>query len=152
MLTIKEDFCHIGESRLVFQPVGLEKESRPDHIAPPIQVEEFHDLELDPVACVKEYLKRTKPLRQTDSLFVTLMSPHKAASTSCLASWIVKVIEQSGQKGSGGSVRSMSTSKAIAQGASIESVLEAGDWVRESTFRRFYYKPNPLSFASAVLS
>ena len=63
-----------------------------------------------------------------------------------------KVISLSGQTGSGGSVRSASASRALSRGASLEEVLSAGDWARESTFRLFYYKPGPFSFVDSVLS
>ena len=58
----------------------------------------------------------------------------------------------SGQAGSGGSVRSASTSYAVARGASLETVLQAGDWARASTFRKFYFKAVPLSFHDLVLN
>ena len=101
--------------------------------------------------CVKEYIKRTKDIRQTSAFFVTIQKPHKAAVKATLSSWIVKVIKQSGQSGSSGSIRSVSSSKAVYSGATLETVMAAGDWVRESTFARHYYRPNTLSFAEAVL-
>ena len=58
------------------------------------------------------------------------------------------MIKQSGQSGSSGSIRSVSSSKAV---STLETVMAAGDWVRESTFARHYYRPNTLSFAEAVL-
>ena len=151
MLSIEDGYSNISENRISFQPCGLEKESRVDHIAPPIVIESFHDSELDPVICVKEYIKRTKDIRQTSAFFVTIQKPHKAAVKATLSSWIVKVIKQSGQSGSSGSIRSVSSSKAVYSGATLETVMAAGDWVRESTFARHYYRPNTLSFAEAVL-
>ena len=104
------------------------------------------------MACVKEYVYRTKDIRQSSAFFVTLNQPHKSAGKATLSAWIVKVIKQSGQSGSGGSVRSVASSKAVSGGAPLETVLAAGDWARESTFKRFYYKPSPLSFLEAVLN
>lgn len=151
MLSLKEGYCNFGENRVTFQPIGLEKESRLDHIAPPLVVESFSDVNLDPVACIKHYVERTKAIRNSSSFFVTLNQPHKTAGKATLSAWIVKVIKQSGQTGSGGSVRSVASSKAVSSGAPLETVLAAGDWARESTFKRFYYKPGPLSFSDAVL-
>ena len=151
MLSIKDGYCVMSENRMTFQPIGLEKESRLDHIAPPIVVEAFDDANLDPVSCVSTYLERAKDIRKSSNLFVTLNQPHKAAGKTTLSAWIVKVIKQSGQNGSGGSVRSAASSKAVSSGAPLETVLAAGDWARESTFKRFYYKPGPLSFSDAVL-
>ena len=62
------------------------------------------------------------------------------------------MIGLSGQKGTGGSVRSGSSSYALSKGASIATVLEAGDWSRISTFKKHYYKPVPLSYSEHVLN
>ena len=85
-------------------------------------------------------------------LFVITRLPHSAAKKTTIGTWISKVISLSGQTGSGGSVRSASASRALSRGASLEEVLSAGDWARESTFRLFYYKPGPFSFVDSVLS
>ena len=69
-----------------------------------------------------------------------------------LANWIKSVIVMSGQTGTGGSSRSAASSRAIGRGTDLQCVMVAGDWARESTFRRFYYKPGPLSFVQSVLS
>ena len=68
-----------------------------------------------------------------------------------LASWIKSVIIMSGQSGTGGSSRSVVSTRAIGRGADLQAVMATGDWARESTFRRFYYKPSPLSFVQSVL-
>ena len=57
----------------------------------------------------------------------------------------------SGQSGTGGSSRSAASSRAIGRGADLQAVMAAGDWARELTFHRFYYKPGPLSFVQSVL-
>ena len=153
MLTIKEGFCEVSESYIKFQPDGLEKHSRPGLVATPLKLNSFNeDPRIDPVYYVKAYLKRTKLIRKSDKLFVTHNAPHKDASTSTITRWIAKVISQSGQHGSGGSVRSGSSSYALARGASIETVLEAGDWSRVSTFKKFYFKPVPLTYMEHVLN
>ena len=152
LLSVKKGYCCLSESKAKFQPVGLEKQSREQHIAPPLELEAFEDKKCDPVACVREYISRTESIRASDQLFVSITLPHKAVSKVTIAAWLSKVIELSGQQGSGGSVRSAASSRAITQGASLEAVLEAGDWARQATFKRFYYKPAPLSFQNAVLS
>ena len=69
-----------------------------------------------------------------------------------LLHWLKSVISQSGQHGSGGSVRSVTTSTAIGVGVTIEKVLEAGDWSRASTFRNFYYKSVPINHLQQMMS
>ena len=152
ILSTKQGYFVIGEENMSFQPLGLEKQSRPDHVSPPIEVRAFEDQRVDPVKYTKAYIERTQDLRQTQQLLLSLRPPHKAASKAVIARWLEQVIAESGQKGTGGSVRSAATSKAISAGISTEMVLKAGDWSRESTFRRFYFKPVPLSFSDAVLS
>ena len=80
------------------------------------------------------------------------MTPHAAASGNSIARWLNQTIVLSGQVGSGGSTRSASASQAAMNGASLQAVLSAGDWARESTFRRFYFKPTELSFQASVLN
>ena len=99
---------------------------------------------------MKSYLKFTKDLRSSDRLFVTLRTPHGAAATSTLSRWLEEVIAMSGHSGSGGSTRAVASSQAISRGASLQSVLAAGDWARAETFRRFYFNPVPLSFQDNV--
>ena len=153
LLTIKQDFFEISESYVKFQPDGLEKHSRPGLVATPLRIDALtDDPRIDPVHYVKAYLKRTKLIRKSESFFVTHKSPHGSASVTTIARWLAQVISQSGQKGTGGSVRSGSSSYALARGASLEAVLEAGDWSRVSTFKKFYYKPVPLTYMKHVLS
>ena len=152
MLSLKPGYYELGETRLQFQPLGLEKQTRLDHVAPPVDIGSFEDKSVDPVSYVKAYIVRTQAVRETDQLFVTVNPPHKAVSKAVISAWLAQVIRLSGQQGTGGSVRSSATSKAVSCGSSVEAVLKAGDWARESTFRRFYFKPVPLSFSDAVLS
>ena len=94
----------------------------------------------------------TAPLRQSESLFVTLVEPHKAAAVATIAGWLKAVITQSDQQGTAGSTRSVSSSNALSKGVTLEKVMKSGDWARASTFSRFYYKPVPVTLQSANLS
>ena len=55
------------------------------------------------------------------------------------------MISLSGQEGSGGSTRSVSTSTAVGRGVTIDSIVKSGDWARSRTFRQYYYKPVPVN-------
>ena len=101
---------------------------------------------------MKAYIKATEKLRKSETLFVSVISPHKAVTSVTIAKWLAMVISLSGQTGTGGSVRSVSSSQAVARGANIETILEAGDWARVSTFRRFYYRAVPLVFHQSVIN
>ena len=54
----------------------------------------------------------------------------------------------SSQTSSGGSVRSVASSRAVARGVMLEKGLEAGDWARESTFRQFYFEIGRIAVAT----
>lgn len=53
--------------------------------------------------------------------------------------------------GSQHSTRGVAASKAIASGLAIDSILRAGHWASESTFRKFYQRDCKVSVASQVL-
>ena len=153
LLSTKEGFCEIGQSQARFQPVELEKTEGLGHCAPPLCLSAFsEDPRICPVHYLKAYLRRTKDIRSSSRLFVALMAPHGAITSATMASWLKRTIGLSGQEGSGGSTRAASSSQAVMSGASLQSVLSAGDWARASTFRRFYFKPAELSFQEIVLS
>ena len=153
LLSVKRGFCEIGDSSIRFQPVDLEKTEGPNHCGRPLVIDKFQD---DPRLCpfryLKAYIKRAEALRSSDKLFVCVVAPHGAASTATILRWLQKAIQMSSQSGSGGSTRAASSSRALVKGVSLASVLEAGDWARASTFKRFYFKPSELSFQSSVLN
>ena len=152
LLTTKSGYMQMSEGKIVMQPQGLEKHSRLDKSFPPITLESYNeDPSLCPVFYIKAYLKRTQHLRSTESLFITTTRPHEAASVATLLRWLKSVITHSGQHGSGGSVRSVTTSTAIGVGV-IEKILKAGDWSRASTFKNFYYKPVPINHLQRMVS
>ena len=49
------------------------------------------------------------------------------------------------------STRAASTSAAKNHDVTTKDIMCAADWLRESTFQRFYYKPIGNSFGKAVL-
>ena len=154
LLSVKQGYLQVGESTVVFQPLGLEKTTRPGHTGGPIMIEAYNEApEVCPVFYVKAYLKRTEKIRTGTSFFVTVNKPHKQASATTICRWLKVVITQSGQLGSGGSTRSVSMSTAVGRGVTIDSIVKAGDWARARTFRQYYYKPVPVNhLQNAVLT
>ena len=152
LLSIKQGFCDMGTSQIRFQPVELEKMENTGHCAPPLSIAQFsEDPRLCPFWYLKAYIKRTRNIRSSDRLFVSLMAPHGAVAVSTITTWLKRTIAMSGQGGSGGSTRSASSSEAIMKGATLQAVLAAGDWARASTFKKFYFKPTELTFQEIVL-
>jgi integrase len=119
------------------------KQGRPGYVPPVVSLRKY---ELDNKLCVyshlTEYLKRTKLSRgQVQQLFITDKKPYHAIMLNTAARWIKDVLHMSGidtGRYSAGSTRSASTSKAQAQGASINVILEAAGWTKRSTFAKYY--------------
>ena len=82
---------------------------------------------MDPVACIKMYIKKTESLRTDSAFFVTLKKPHKSPQIAMTSNWIKTVINMSKQQGIGGSTRSASSSRAIGHITSLQDVLAAGE-------------------------
>ena len=137
------------DSLICFIPTKVEKHTREGYILNLIKIKEFKKKTLDPVCCLKEYIERTKKIRSSNQLFIIINKPHSAASKETIARRLSQVIAHSGQHGTGGSVRSAVTSKAVRGNVSEQSILQAGEWSRYSTFQRFYNKIEP-DFAETV--
>ena len=139
LFSIKPGFLELGESKIRLQTLGLEKHTRPSFTNKPVVLYSLkEDPRLDPVHYIKAYIKMTVRIRKSDKLFVTINRPHEEASSGTIARWLKQVISQSGQLGKGGSTRSATTSLALNRGATLETIVSAGDWARVDTFKRHY--------------
>ena len=116
---------------VAFVPVSLEKHNCPNFIIQPIQIRRFEDPVLDPVLHLKLYIKMTRPLCSSSRLLVTIKAPHGPAAKSTISRRLAETISASSQSGSGGSVRSLGTSKVANSNYDLTTILEAGDWSRK---------------------
>ena len=124
LLSIKKGYIQFSDSKVVLQFDGLEKHSRPEFSGAPVVLQSFNeDPRICPVFYLRYYLKKTKDIRKSDRLFVCVNAPHSAPKPATLSSWLRKVITQSGQAGSGGSVRSLASSRAFALGVSLSDIV-----------------------------
>ena len=141
-----------------FAPNSLAKQSRQGK-----QITEFffpsfpHDSRLCPVEALKAYEGRTAPYRGGEpKLFLALIKPYKAVTSSTIARWLKSLLEAAGIDTSvftAHSVRGVSSSVAANMGITTNDILKAADWSSESVFQRFYYKPTEdPSYGRAVLS
>ena len=158
--------CQVMPYKAVFFPTDLRKQDRPGHKRAAFIVPAFEgDALICPFQCLSVYIRRTSPLRtesEAGPLFISFVKPHKPVSSASLARWLKSVLSSAGIKGfTAHSTRGAGTSKAASSGLSTQEILRLADWSRESTFRRFYYKPVPeysqdtlsaYSFSDAVLS
>lgn len=103
------------------------------------------DQRLCVVTCLKQYVKQTESVRAGhDSLWLSFSKPFHPVSRDTISRWIKNVLEKAGinTKVFGAhSTRAAATSAAHSNNISINTIMDAAGWSRESTFRRFYDKP-----------
>ena len=149
-LRLGEGAVSVQNQGVTFLRQGLSKTDRPSHISPKIFVPCFKNNKLlDPKRAITWYLKKTEPFRVKDgkdetSLFISFIKPHNRVSKQTISSWLVKVIQTAyddkTKKVKAHSTRSVGLSWALLNGASIDSIMQAADWSRESTFMKFYLR------------
>ena len=133
------------------------KQSRPGYKTPSVILQAYPaDSSLCVVTCLKEYLKRTKPLRGSETkLFISFVKPYKHISRETISRWIHSVMETAGVDThvfKPHSTRAAATSKAKAACVSVHDILQTAGWSSSRCFDLFYNKPVESSnFASAIL-
>lgn len=103
---------------------------------------------LCPVRTLKHYLQVTTPFREKsesnrNGLFLSVVKPHLPVTSATIARWIRDLLRCAGvsPEFTAHSTRSTAVSVAFEKGISVAEILRTADWSAESTFRRFYYKP-----------
>lgn len=91
-----------------------------------------------------------------NKLFRSYIRPHNPVTSSTLARWIKNILQLAGidiSIISARSLRGACTSEALNQGISIPEILNMASWSRNSTFQKFYYRPqfNNTSPGAAIL-
>ena len=90
---------------LKFTLSGLSKQSRPNHMRPPIQVQKYgEDSFLCPVECFMAYVTRTNQFRSRDrqglffpaQLFLGISQPHAPIKACSVARWIKCTLSSAG--------------------------------------------------------
>ena len=135
----------------------LLKHSRPNYRSTPIVSHSYpHDCSVCPVAVIESYLSarallNTPPHLKSDQFILCFRNPHGPATTDTIARWVKMALQNSGidPKFSTQSCRAASTSKAMGAGDSLENILNAAQWLKESTFYKFYCKDIVTSGTSA---
>ena len=97
------------------------------------------------VTCLKEYLKRTEPLRlDCKSLLISYVKPHYKVSTNTISRWLKEVLKLSGIDTSiftAHSFRSAASSAAKSLNVPIDKIMATAGWKSSQTFQKFYDKP-----------
>ena len=106
------------------------------------------NLQLCPVACLKEYIKKTEIHRShsglSQPLFLATQRPFSPISSTSIDRWLKLTLKDAGIDTSvlkSHSTRGASSSAARQGGVSVKDILAAADWSRETTFNRFFYRP-----------
>ena len=116
----------------------------------------FEDKRLCAVTYFKEYVKRTKPVRNTDKLFISYVKPNKEVSRDTISRWIKITLSKAGINTNifkAHSTRAAAAS-AIQSDVDINTILKTAGWSRATTFAKFYNKTiiEPEKFGKTVLS
>ncbi|CAG2230792.1 unnamed protein product [Mytilus edulis] len=122
---------------------GLLKQSRPWYRNPQVHLKAYlPDRRLCVYTVLKEYLYRTKQLRQKNSkLLISYVKPHEDVIKDTIARWVKTVLRRSGidTKIYGAhSMRSATTSPAKFKAVPIQEILDKAGWTNERTFSKFY--------------
>ena len=142
---------------VIFTINDLLKYSRPNYRSTPIVFHSYpHDCSVCPVAVIESYLSACALLNtpthlKSDQFILCCRNPHVPATTNTIARWVKMALQNSGidPKFSAHSCRVASTSKAMSAGVSLENILNAVQWSKESTFHKFYCKDIVTSGTSA---
>ena len=111
--------------------------------------------------CLRCYEDRTKEFRSSaeglpKKLFLSYIRPHKPVTSQRIAHWIKDLLGLAGIDTSifkAHSTRGAATTAAHRKGVRVSDILQVADWSTESTFNRYYYRPNrDPAFARSVLS
>ena len=136
------------------------KQRKPERHLAPIDLLSFQgDKKLCVVEHLKEYLQRTKQLREDHSqLLISYVKPFKLVSKDTISGWVKQVLESAGidiNKYSAHSSRAASTSSCKAKGLSLAVIMQSAGWSNSSTLAKFYDKPvdtTSVNFGSVLLN
>lgn len=109
---------------------------------------------------VIEYISRTEALRDAhdDFLFISCRKPHRRANKQTISRWVKECLNMAGidtKRFKPHSTRHSSTSAALRQGISLETICRTAGWSEKTaTFANFYNRPlrDNAEFAKAILT
>ena len=156
---IETDDIVLTKTSLVIQPNHILKQTRPGGHLDTIVFKRYDkDNKLCIVHTMKQYLDRTKHLRQGRKLVISTVKPFKAASQSTISRWVKLILSKAGVDRcfTTHSTRAASTSMARLKGVPLQSIMKSAGWANAKTFARFYNKPldceTSLTVQSAILN
>lgn len=129
-----------------FHLLDQTKTNKPGQKCKPLVFNEYTLVpKLCPLSMLKEYIQKTKPLRNSaKKLLISFMQPHKAVSRDTISRWTKDVLKPSIidiTTFTAHSTRAATASKANAKDVPLDMILYAIGWASAQTFSRFYNKP-----------
>ena len=129
-----------GYSSYVLQYSGLLKQSKAGRNNPYVEVFAYPpDRRLCAVFVLKEYLRRTEPLRANNTnLFISYVKPYRTVTKDTISRWLRAVMFNSGidcSKYKPHSIRSAATSKAKVNMVPVQDILKVAGWSSPLVFR-----------------
>jgi hypothetical protein len=137
-------YMAVSDSKLVFYFAQAPKHCRKIGVPPkPLEVH-ASGMKLCPVKTTMSYVTRTYIHRgEYTPLFIGTVKPHKPVTRATIGRWLKTVLKQVGidiKAFQGHSTRSASSSGVNSRGASIQDILDRGNWSNKYTWQRFYNK------------
>lgn len=157
------ELSSIDMQSVVFSSNGIKftllKPRKAQHSGPlkSIVIPSIPDAACCPVEAIRTYIDRTSTLRKNtniNSLFISLIAPYRSITANTMSGWIRSSLKAAGVDTAvfkAHSTRGAAASKALASGLSLDSILKAGQWSRESTFSKFYQRDILPSVASTII-
>lgn len=155
-LDISLDYMTRTDDSYVFALTDHVKQNKPGYVFSNVCLYKYSVKELCVYETLDCYLSVTEKLRNSTMLLVSLIKPHGAVTASTIGRWIKTALGEAGidtSTFSAHSTRSASTSKASTS-VSVDTILATAGWKEESTFRKYYNRPVPVSnqMSTAVLN
>jgi len=122
------------------------KTSKPNKRESSIDIGSYQpDNTLCPLLTLKEYLKKTEPLRGTErKLFISFTQPHKGVSRDTISRWTKSGLKSAGidtSQFTAHSTRAASSSKVKERDVPLDVILATAGRGSADTFHKFYHKP-----------
>ncbi len=140
------DNMRFADEECTFYFTQLLKTSRPGKHQSPLVLKAFTPNEqICPIKVLKEYVKRTKSLREQtecNQLLISYQQPHRGVKTDTISRWLKEVLKQAGiDNFTGHSTRAAASSAAKRSNVDLATILQAAGWSKATTFNKFDNKP-----------
>ena len=146
----------VTDNYVKFRISTLLKQSRKNYHLSELKIKAYApDRRMCIVTVLKEYLKRTVSLRQSDKLMISYVKPYNAVSRETISRWVKTVMDLSGVDTSvftAHSTRAAATTGAKAMHVPLATIMKTAGWTNSATFSRYYDKtvPGTKDFAETL--